>query len=275
MLRRLQLQAWSSSHADTEMVRSLGPAFAAQTVEVAERYLSAALLDRASSSCPSGRWSTAGRTSPAGPAGSGGSSRRGSAARARTGSATARRRPSGSRSTACRPTRARRCTCVICSVTKLRRSWSAGGHRGRIAQHRRADLAELPDRLRLLVVVRHLPDPVDVRDRGQHDPGTRPAAEEQRERRLDRSCVKLVDGGHLADGRGAGVVGADEHGDDVGLLPDRQRPSAPYRSIAWAPTSASLYEWPARPRFERQQALVQAVGDGIAAGRVGDARAVA
>ena len=44
MLRRLQLQAWSSSHADTEMVRSLGPGFAAQTVEVAERYLSAALL---------------------------------------------------------------------------------------------------------------------------------------------------------------------------------------------------------------------------------------
>jgi hypothetical protein len=44
MLRRLQLQAWSSSHADTEMVRSLGPAFAAQTVEVAERYLSAPWL---------------------------------------------------------------------------------------------------------------------------------------------------------------------------------------------------------------------------------------
>jgi len=44
MLRRLQLQAWSSSHADTEMVRSLGPEFAAQTVEVAERYLSSGWL---------------------------------------------------------------------------------------------------------------------------------------------------------------------------------------------------------------------------------------
>jgi Ser/Thr protein kinase RdoA (MazF antagonist) len=44
MLRRLQLQAWSSSHADTEMVRSLGPEFAAETVEVAERYLSSRLL---------------------------------------------------------------------------------------------------------------------------------------------------------------------------------------------------------------------------------------
>ena len=44
MLRRLQLQAWSSSHADTEMVRSLGPGFGEQTVEVAERYLSAAWL---------------------------------------------------------------------------------------------------------------------------------------------------------------------------------------------------------------------------------------
>jgi Ser/Thr protein kinase RdoA (MazF antagonist) len=44
MLRRLQLQAWSSSHADTDMVRSLGPDFAAQTVEVAERYLTGGLL---------------------------------------------------------------------------------------------------------------------------------------------------------------------------------------------------------------------------------------
>ena len=44
MLRRLQLQAWSSSHADTEMVRSLGTAFTAGTVEVAERYLSGTLL---------------------------------------------------------------------------------------------------------------------------------------------------------------------------------------------------------------------------------------
>ena len=44
MLRRLQLQAWSSSHADTEMVRSLGPEFAAQTVEVAERFLSSGWL---------------------------------------------------------------------------------------------------------------------------------------------------------------------------------------------------------------------------------------
>jgi Ser/Thr protein kinase RdoA (MazF antagonist) len=44
MLRRLQLQAWSSSHADTEMVRSLGARFAEQTVEVADRYLSAGWL---------------------------------------------------------------------------------------------------------------------------------------------------------------------------------------------------------------------------------------
>ncbi len=44
MLRRLQLQAWSSSHADTDMVRSLGPQFAAQTVEVAQRYLKGELL---------------------------------------------------------------------------------------------------------------------------------------------------------------------------------------------------------------------------------------
>ncbi len=44
MLRRLQLQAWSRSHADTEMVRSLEPGFAAQTVEVAERYLGGAWL---------------------------------------------------------------------------------------------------------------------------------------------------------------------------------------------------------------------------------------
>ncbi len=45
MLRRLQLQAWASSHADTEMVRSLGPSFTTGTLEVADRYLSARLLD--------------------------------------------------------------------------------------------------------------------------------------------------------------------------------------------------------------------------------------
>ncbi|HEX4428642.1 MAG TPA: phosphotransferase [Frankiaceae bacterium] len=45
MLRRLQLQAWASSHADTDMVRSLGAAFTAGTIEVADRYLSARLLD--------------------------------------------------------------------------------------------------------------------------------------------------------------------------------------------------------------------------------------
>ena len=44
MLRRLQLQAWSSSHADTDMVRSLGPEFAAQTAEVADRYLGSGWL---------------------------------------------------------------------------------------------------------------------------------------------------------------------------------------------------------------------------------------
>jgi Ser/Thr protein kinase RdoA (MazF antagonist) len=44
MLRRLQLQAWAGSHAETDMVRSLGPDFAAGTVEVARRYLSAGLL---------------------------------------------------------------------------------------------------------------------------------------------------------------------------------------------------------------------------------------
>jgi Ser/Thr protein kinase RdoA (MazF antagonist) len=48
MLRRLQLQAWTSSHADTEMVRSLGTAFTGATVEVADRYLSAHLLDELS-----------------------------------------------------------------------------------------------------------------------------------------------------------------------------------------------------------------------------------
>jgi Ser/Thr protein kinase RdoA (MazF antagonist) len=47
MLRRLQLQAWSSSHADTEMVHSLGPSFAAETMDVADRYLGARLLDGA------------------------------------------------------------------------------------------------------------------------------------------------------------------------------------------------------------------------------------
>ncbi len=44
MLRRLQLLAWSASHAQTHMVRSLGPNFAEQTAEVAERYLAGTLL---------------------------------------------------------------------------------------------------------------------------------------------------------------------------------------------------------------------------------------
>lgn len=44
MLRRLQLLAWSASHAETEMVRSLGPAFAEETATVADRYLSGSLL---------------------------------------------------------------------------------------------------------------------------------------------------------------------------------------------------------------------------------------
>jgi Ser/Thr protein kinase RdoA (MazF antagonist) len=44
MLRRLQLLAWSATHADTEMVLSLGPDFATQTAEVAERFLARTLL---------------------------------------------------------------------------------------------------------------------------------------------------------------------------------------------------------------------------------------
>jgi Ser/Thr protein kinase RdoA (MazF antagonist) len=44
MLRRLQLQAWAASHAETDMVRSLGTAFAAETVLVAERFLDGRLL---------------------------------------------------------------------------------------------------------------------------------------------------------------------------------------------------------------------------------------
>jgi Ser/Thr protein kinase RdoA (MazF antagonist) len=44
MLRRLQLLAWSATHATTEMVLSLGPDFADLTVEVADRYLSGTLL---------------------------------------------------------------------------------------------------------------------------------------------------------------------------------------------------------------------------------------
>jgi Ser/Thr protein kinase RdoA (MazF antagonist) len=44
MLRRLQLLAWSASHAETQMVRSLGPRFGEQSAEVAERYLSGTLL---------------------------------------------------------------------------------------------------------------------------------------------------------------------------------------------------------------------------------------
>jgi Ser/Thr protein kinase RdoA (MazF antagonist) len=44
MLRRLQLLAWSASHADTEMVQSLGAGFADQSARVAERYLSGQLL---------------------------------------------------------------------------------------------------------------------------------------------------------------------------------------------------------------------------------------
>jgi Ser/Thr protein kinase RdoA (MazF antagonist) len=44
MLRRLQLLAWSASRASTEMVRSLGPDFAAQSAAVADAYLSGTLL---------------------------------------------------------------------------------------------------------------------------------------------------------------------------------------------------------------------------------------
>ena len=44
MLRRLQLLAWSASHAETEMVRSLGPAFAEDSAAVADRYLGGTLL---------------------------------------------------------------------------------------------------------------------------------------------------------------------------------------------------------------------------------------
>ena len=44
MLRRLQLLAWSVSHAHTEMVLSLGPDFVELSADVAERYLSGTLL---------------------------------------------------------------------------------------------------------------------------------------------------------------------------------------------------------------------------------------
>jgi Ser/Thr protein kinase RdoA (MazF antagonist) len=44
MLRRLQLLAWSASHADTEMVRSLGTDFGESSGEVAGRFLSGTLL---------------------------------------------------------------------------------------------------------------------------------------------------------------------------------------------------------------------------------------
>ncbi len=43
-LRRLQLLAWSAGHAQTAMVRSLGPDFAAGSAAVAERYLAGRLL---------------------------------------------------------------------------------------------------------------------------------------------------------------------------------------------------------------------------------------
>lgn len=41
MLRRLQLTAWIASHAETPTAQSMGPAYTAGTVELAERYLSA------------------------------------------------------------------------------------------------------------------------------------------------------------------------------------------------------------------------------------------
>jgi Ser/Thr protein kinase RdoA (MazF antagonist) len=44
MLRRLQLLAWSAGHAETAMVRSLGPNFTEQSAEVAEKFLSESLL---------------------------------------------------------------------------------------------------------------------------------------------------------------------------------------------------------------------------------------
>lgn len=44
MLRRLQLLAWTASHAETGMARSVGSHFGADTAEVAERYLCGRLL---------------------------------------------------------------------------------------------------------------------------------------------------------------------------------------------------------------------------------------
>ena len=44
MLRRLQLLAWTASHADTAMARSVGADFGADTAVVAERYLGGRLL---------------------------------------------------------------------------------------------------------------------------------------------------------------------------------------------------------------------------------------
>ncbi len=44
MLRRLQLLAWSASHAETQMVQSLGADFAEQSAGVAELYLASQLL---------------------------------------------------------------------------------------------------------------------------------------------------------------------------------------------------------------------------------------
>ncbi len=48
MLRRLQLLAWSASHAETQMVHSLGTDFAEQSADVAERYLADQLLPEVS-----------------------------------------------------------------------------------------------------------------------------------------------------------------------------------------------------------------------------------
>jgi Ser/Thr protein kinase RdoA (MazF antagonist) len=44
MLRRLQLLAWTASHADTAMARSVRADFAEDTAAVAERYLRGRLL---------------------------------------------------------------------------------------------------------------------------------------------------------------------------------------------------------------------------------------
>lgn len=44
MLRRLQLTAWIASHAETPTARAMGPAYAAGTVDLADRYLAGTFL---------------------------------------------------------------------------------------------------------------------------------------------------------------------------------------------------------------------------------------